>query len=475
MPTSEQDFLAAIDRHFPTQAEGVLLGRGDDCAVLQAEESFCISTDLFVENIHFRRSYFTPADIGHKALAAAASDLAAMSAAPAGFALSLVLPPDGPGGVDDMFLDEMLAGMAALAARLGLPLVGGDLSRGPALILDLVVLGRPASPEDWLVPRGRADVGDAIMLTGEIGLARAGLLALEESGRAAIERWPAATAAHLRPRPRIGEGALFRDLRGTRSLMDVSDGLVRDLPRLIGHKSGLGVDLELSEQMLHPEVREFFTLRGENPLEQAVLGGEDYALAAVARPGDEDEFRLTSSRIIGRVSAHPGLRLNGRPFAVQGFDHFTLGEAARSKAAQPVAQPGTRPAEIDTALTILGHVRSSLTDRDSAPKSGDEGAPEAWLELDPAYAPALLGLEVGSRILVVTWLHQGDRSTLQCHPRADKARPLRGVFATRSPDRPNPMGLHEVTLLEIAHPARLRVFPLEAIDGTPVVDVKSVG
>lgn len=125
-------------------------------------------------------------------------------------------------------------------------------------------------------------------------------------------------------------------------------------------------------------------------------------------------------------------------------------------------------------LTILGTVRSPLTDRDTAPKSGSEGAPEAWLELDPEYAPALLGLEVGSRILVLTWLHQGDRETLQCHPRADKNRPLRGVFATRSPDRPNPIGLHEVTLLEIAAPARLRVFPLEAIDGTPIVDIKNV-
>ena len=142
---------------------------------------------------------------------------------------------------------------------------------------------------------------------------------------------------------------------------------------------------------------------------------------------------------------------------------------------------GTTPATPGNAtLTILGHVRSSLTDRRTAPKSGAEGAPEAWLELDPAYAPALLGLEVGSRVLVVTWLHQGDRTTLQCHPRADKNRPLRGVFATRSPDRPNPLGLHEVTILELdlgenGAPARLRVFPLEAIDGTPVVDLKSLG
>lgn len=125
-------------------------------------------------------------------------------------------------------------------------------------------------------------------------------------------------------------------------------------------------------------------------------------------------------------------------------------------------------------LTILGYVRSRLTDRSSAPKQGSEGAPEAWLELDDAYAPALLGLAPGQRVLVVTWLHQGDRTTLQCHPRADRNRPLRGVFATRSPDRPNPIGLHEVEILEIQAPARLRVAPLEAIDGTPVVDLKSL-
>jgi tRNA-Thr(GGU) m(6)t(6)A37 methyltransferase TsaA len=77
-------------------------------------------------------------------------------------------------------------------------------------------------------------------------------------------------------------------------------------------------------------------------------------------------------------------------------------------------------------------------------------------------------------VLVVTWLHLGDRTTLQCHPRADKNRPMRGVFATRSPDRPNPIGLHEVEILEIQAPARLRVAPLEAIDGTPVVDLKSL-
>jgi tRNA-Thr(GGU) m(6)t(6)A37 methyltransferase TsaA len=129
---------------------------------------------------------------------------------------------------------------------------------------------------------------------------------------------------------------------------------------------------------------------------------------------------------------------------------------------------------MDLTLAPIGYVRSTLTSRDGAPKQGSEGAPEAWIDLDPAYAPALMGVEPGARVLVVTWLHQGDRTVLQCHPRADKNRPLRGVFATRSPDRPNPIGLHEVKVLEVAEPARLRVFPLEAIDGTPVVDIKNV-
>lgn len=123
-------------------------------------------------------------------------------------------------------------------------------------------------------------------------------------------------------------------------------------------------------------------------------------------------------------------------------------------------------------LTIIGHVRSPLVRREDAPKQGSEGAPEAWLELDAYYAPAIAGLAPGQRLVVLTWLHEGDRTVLQCHPRGDKTRPKRGVFATRSPDRPNPIGLHEVEILEIQAPALLRVAPLEAIDGTPVVDLK---
>jgi len=122
-------------------------------------------------------------------------------------------------------------------------------------------------------------------------------------------------------------------------------------------------------------------------------------------------------------------------------------------------------------LRVLGYVRSPLTDPTDAPRQGDEGAPDAALELDPAVEGALAGLVPGDEVVVVTWLHLGDRATLAVHPRGDASRPLTGVFATRSPDRPNPIGLHRCRVLDVTG-ARLTVSGLEAVDGTPVVDVK---
>jgi tRNA-Thr(GGU) m(6)t(6)A37 methyltransferase TsaA len=118
-------------------------------------------------------------------------------------------------------------------------------------------------------------------------------------------------------------------------------------------------------------------------------------------------------------------------------------------------------------------VRSALTDRGAAPKQGREGAPDAWIEVLDAFAPALNGLAAGQDVVLITWLHRARRDILQVHPRDDPRAPLAGVFATRSADRPNPLGLHRVRILEIRG-SRLRVGPLEAVDGTPVVDIKPV-
>ena len=121
----------------------------------------------------------------------------------------------------------------------------------------------------------------------------------------------------------------------------------------------------------------------------------------------------------------------------------------------------------------IGVVRSQLRRREEAPMQGDEGAPDAWLELAPPAAPGLMGIQPGDELIVLTWLHLAQRDVLQVHPRGDLNRPLTGVFATRSPDRPNPIGLHRVLVLEVRE-QKLQVAPLEAIDGTPVIDIKPV-
>jgi tRNA-Thr(GGU) m(6)t(6)A37 methyltransferase TsaA len=122
-------------------------------------------------------------------------------------------------------------------------------------------------------------------------------------------------------------------------------------------------------------------------------------------------------------------------------------------------------------LIAVGIVESSLKDRAAAPKQGDEGAPEAWLAFEERVADALEGIAAGDDLLVLTWLDRADREVLRVHPRSDPSNPVQGVFNTRSPDRPNPIGLHRVHVLERAG-LRLRVRDLEALDGTPIVDVK---
>jgi tRNA-Thr(GGU) m(6)t(6)A37 methyltransferase TsaA len=137
------------------------------------------------------------------------------------------------------------------------------------------------------------------------------------------------------------------------------------------------------------------------------------------------------------------------------------GKTARAKIASP---PQLRP---------IGVIRSSIKERSKAPKQGSEGAPDAWLVVNESAAPGLEGLSAGSEIIVITWLHKARRGTLKVRPRSDPNRALTGVFATRSPDRPNPLGLHRVTIREISR-HRLRIGPIEAIDGTPVVDIKPI-
>ena len=124
-------------------------------------------------------------------------------------------------------------------------------------------------------------------------------------------------------------------------------------------------------------------------------------------------------------------------------------------------------------LRPIGFVESPLTDKALAPKQGDEGSPLAWIVIEDEYADAAADLAPGSEVIVFTWLHQADRDVLRVHPRSNPANPEQGVFSTRSPDRPNPIGMHVVEIVAVGG-TRIQVRDLEAIDGTPVVDLKPV-
>jgi tRNA-Thr(GGU) m(6)t(6)A37 methyltransferase TsaA len=125
-------------------------------------------------------------------------------------------------------------------------------------------------------------------------------------------------------------------------------------------------------------------------------------------------------------------------------------------------------------LRPIGIVRSSLKRREDCPHQGGEGAPEAWLEIDPTFVEGLDGIIPGRQLILLSWLHKAQRNVLKLHPRGDPQNPLRGVFTTRSADRPNPIGLHRVEVLEVEKPGRIKVRPLELLEGTPIIDIKPV-
>ena len=324
--TGEDAILACLDSFFPRVHPSLLHGRGDDCAVLRAGTPLCLSTDLFVENVHFRRSYYSPEETGHKALAVNLSDLAACGAKPLAFSLGLGLPHD----VDMDYLKGLFSGMSALAGRFRMALAGGDISRCSSLCIAITLWGE-VGDGSWLM-RGNVQPGETLFMLGRPGLARIGLDALERHGREAIKQWPAACAAHLAPQPQVDAGQIMARLGPAGplpALMDVSDGLARDLPRLLG-ANGPGAELLIPEAMLHRELVNYARRAQKNPVREAYLGGEDYALLGACSNSLLSALHSALPDLfeIGVVSEKPGIRLNGvqiQEGELPGFDHFDTG------------------------------------------------------------------------------------------------------------------------------------------------------
>jgi thiamine-monophosphate kinase len=309
---SELELLDRIARTSVRRA-GTLLGVGDDAAVLEGAPAIVVTTDLLVEDVHFRRAHASLHDIGHKAIAASLSDLAAMGATPRALFVGLASPPDALDAADH---DELRAGMDALAAAHDATIAGGDLTRGPAIVLAVTAVGTLADPAE-AVTRSGARPGDVIAVTGPLGGAAAGRAL---AGDPALERGiPEARdlrAADARPEPRVGAGRRLAEA-GAHAMLDCSDGLLLDTARL-ARASRADVVVDLDAVPLAPGLARVAAALGREPDLMASTGGEDYELIVALDADGLARARAAGVplHVVGAVSSGDGalrLRRDGRP------------------------------------------------------------------------------------------------------------------------------------------------------------------
>jgi thiamine-monophosphate kinase len=302
------------------------LGSGDDAAITVRAGATVTSVDALVEGVHFRIPPFHPAEVGHKGLAVALSDLAAMGASPGEAYVQLGIPAER----GEAELLELADGLAAVAAAHGVAIAGGDLTRSPVLLLAVTVVGFADDAESF-VRRSGARPGDLLVVTGELGGAAAGRLLLErEQLNGAVERSVAEAlrARQLVPEPRLAAGiALSRT--GATAMIDVSDGLGADATH-VADASGVGLEIDVERLPVADGVAAVAAAAGVDPLDLAAAGGEDYELLATLPPGRIEAAREavgaagSSLTVIGEASAAREVKLSGPGGAVEpgGFDQL---------------------------------------------------------------------------------------------------------------------------------------------------------
>jgi thiamine-monophosphate kinase len=332
----EFELLARIRERLPAGGPRMHLGSGDDAAITLPHGATATSVDALVDGVHFRRATASPAQIGHKALATALSDLAAMGAEAGEAYVILGLPPDF--GEEECL--ELLDGMVALARQTGTDLAGGDLTRSDQLFLAITVVGHAPSPDAFVSRRG-AHPGDALVLTGEIGGAAAGLLLLQNTNWSIDPsiRWSkdqstsswadALRARQLEPTPRLGAGQALSQA-GATAMIDLSDGLGADAGHM-ARASGIKLELEAEAVPLAPGAVALSEATGRDPW-RLLSGGEDYELLACVPPNRLEEATAavldkggTPLTRIGQVQAGSGVEVRlpgGRLLEPAGFDQL---------------------------------------------------------------------------------------------------------------------------------------------------------
>ncbi len=314
----EFELIAAIRERIDragasTARRGLVLGGGDDAAVIVAEGAIAISVDALVEGVHFRMPPFEPRSVGHKALAAALSDLAAMGARAGEAYVQLGLRE----GIGEAELLEIADGLGGLAAAHGVAIAGGDLTRAPALLLAVTVVGHGSGPEQ-MVRRSGAGAGEALVVTGELGGAAAGLALLDRRALAhglSEEVEAALRQRQLEPEPRLEAGAALA-AAGATAMIDLSDGLGGDAGH-VAAASGVRLRIEAERLPVQAGVEEVAAAAGSDLLDLVAGGGEDYELLATLPP-DRVEAAVEAVgecglalTVVGSVEPGQGVLLSG--------------------------------------------------------------------------------------------------------------------------------------------------------------------